>query len=316
MKNLFKILSLIFCFAVITSSIKANQVGTVVPNTYGNLPGTATFLGPLANAPRTYQLLINSNQLTGIVGQYITAIAWRIPVSSTSAWPASETIFSSYDIYLSGSVPPSDRSLTFALNIVGTQTQVRSGGLTVAPDAYPFNEIPNRFGPEIMFNTPYHYTGGHLLVEIRHTGFTGTSRSTDAIGTAIPGYGTDFSACWTGNYTGTAGSQGNFSVVQLTSLVTGIHTEPGIPAEYSLKQNYPNPFNPATTINFAVPTNQFVTLKVFDKLGREIATLVNEMKTAGNHYVNFFADDLASGIYFYKIQAGDFTETKKMMLIK
>jgi hypothetical protein len=317
MKNLFKMFSLLFCFTLLFSNNSfANNAVNVVPTAYANTPGTASFLGPLANAPRTYQLLINSNQLTGLVGQYLTALTWRIPTSSTSAWPAAETIFSNYDIYLSLSVPPSDRSLTFALNVAGPQTQVRTGGLTIAPNAFPFNEIPNRFGPEIIFNTPYLYTGGHLLVEIRHTGFTGTSRSVDAIGTGVSGYGTDFSACWTGNYTGTAGSQGNFSVVQLTTVLTGIGNDPVIVNDFSLKQNYPNPFNPNTLISYAIPTNEFVTLKVYDKLGREIRTLVSEMKSAGTHHVNFLADDLASGIYFYKIQAGNFTDTKKMMLIK
>lgn len=317
MKNFFKIFLLVFCFTVVVSNYTfANDaLGAVVPNAYAGTPGNLTFLGPLAT-PRTCQLLINSNQLTGIVGQYLTSIAWRIPTSATSSWPAADASFASYDIYLSQSVPPSERSLTFALNIVGTQTQVRSGGLSVPANSYSYNEIPNRFGPEIMFNTPYLYTGGHLLIEIRHTGVSGSTRSTDAAGTGVPGYGTDFSGCWQSSYTATSGLQANFSIVQLNTVLTGIGNDPAVIADYSLKQNYPNPFNPNTIINFAIPTNKFVTLKVFDKLGREIRTLVSEFKNAGTYSVNFLADDLASGIYFYKIQAGNFTETKKMILVK
>jgi hypothetical protein len=312
MKNLFKIFSLIFCFSIATFnySFANDNPLSVVPTNYAGTPGNLTFLGPLAT-PRTCQLLINSNQLTGLVGQYLTAIAWRIPTSATSAWPAADASFTSYDIYLSQSVPPSERSLTFALNIVGTQTQVRSGGLSIPANSYSFNEIPNRFGPEIMF-----YTGGHLLIEIRHTGVSGSTRSTDAAGTGVPGYGTDFSGCWQSSYTATTGLQANFSIVQLSTVLTGIGNDPTIVNDYSLKQNYPNPFNPNTLISFSIPANEFVTLKVYDKLGREVATLVNEFKNAGNYSVNFLSENLASGIYFYKIQSGNFTETKKMMLIK
>ena len=80
--------------------------------------------------------------------------------------------------------------------------------------------------------------------------------------------------------------------------------------------NYPNPFNPTTTIRFSVPTSEFVTLKVYDVLGNEVALLVNEQKSAGSYEVEFSASGLSSGIYFYKIQSGSFVETKKMLLLK
>ncbi|OQY75456.1 MAG: hypothetical protein B6D44_01255 [Ignavibacteriales bacterium UTCHB2] len=86
--------------------------------------------------------------------------------------------------------------------------------------------------------------------------------------------------------------------------------------EYSLEQNYPNPFNPNTTIKFQIPKDGFVTLKVYDILGNELATLINEEKTIGNYEVNFDASKLASGVYIYKIQAGEFVSSKKMLLLK
>ena len=89
-----------------------------------------------------------------------------------------------------------------------------------------------------------------------------------------------------------------------------------IPASFSLAQNYPNPFNPVTTIKYSIAQNNPVTLKVFDILGREVVTLVNEEKPAGNYEVEFNASGFASGIYFYSIKAGGFVETKKMILIK
>ncbi|MCW8803518.1 MAG: T9SS type A sorting domain-containing protein, partial [Ignavibacteriaceae bacterium] len=81
-------------------------------------------------------------------------------------------------------------------------------------------------------------------------------------------------------------------------------------------QNYPNPFNPSTTISFQVPVESNVSLKVYDMLGNEVATLVNETKTAGEYDIDFNAATIASGIYFYRLQAGDFVETKRMMLMK
>ncbi len=88
------------------------------------------------------------------------------------------------------------------------------------------------------------------------------------------------------------------------------------PTTFELAQNYPNPFNPATTINYQLPTNALVTLKVYDVIGREVATLVNARQEAGRYTVNFNASTLASGVYFYRLQAGSFVETKKMMLVK
>ena len=89
-----------------------------------------------------------------------------------------------------------------------------------------------------------------------------------------------------------------------------------IPDKFELAQNYPNPFNPKTTIQFSIPQRSRVILKVYDILGNELATLVNEEKNKGVYSVNFDASQLASGLYLYRIQAGSFVETKKMILIK
>ena len=89
-----------------------------------------------------------------------------------------------------------------------------------------------------------------------------------------------------------------------------------IPIKFRLSQNYPNPFNPSTSIQYAVSSRQFVSLKVYDVLGNEVATLVNEEKPAGSYKVEFDGTDLTSGIYFYKLQARIFAETKKMILLK
>lgn len=105
--------------------------------------------------------------------------------------------------------------------------------------------------------------------------------------------------------------------IQVTyqTLVGGIETIE-IPNYYSLAQNYPNPFNPSTSIKFSVPKPTNVTLKVFDVLGKEVAVLVNEMKQPGFHTVDFNGTNLSSGIYFYRIDAGEFTSVKRMVLVK
>jgi hypothetical protein len=87
-----------------------------------------------------------------------------------------------------------------------------------------------------------------------------------------------------------------------------------IPTVFSISQNYPNPFNPSTIISYAVPRSANVSLRVFNTLGQEVASLVNELKEAGYHRVTWNAN-VPSGIYFYRLQAGEFTETKKMILL-
>jgi hypothetical protein len=88
------------------------------------------------------------------------------------------------------------------------------------------------------------------------------------------------------------------------------------PNEFILSQNFPNPFNPNTTINFSVPKQSNVTIKVYNILGKEILTLVNETKPQGNYKVEFNADNLSSGVYFYRMKTNEFTQTKKMLLVK
>ena len=98
--------------------------------------------------------------------------------------------------------------------------------------------------------------------------------------------------------------------------ITSVIQESGIPTIFDLSQNYPNPFNPTTTINYSVPKSGFVKIKIFDVLGHEVETLVNENKLIGNYSVQFNASKLISGVYFYRMEAGGFVQTKKLILIK
>ncbi len=95
-----------------------------------------------------------------------------------------------------------------------------------------------------------------------------------------------------------------------------IRVEINIPLEFSLSQNYPNPFNPVTTIKYSIAAPVQVTLKIFNAIGEEVAVLINETKNPGSYSIDFNADQFSSGVYFYKLEAGEFTSIKKLMLIK
>ena len=102
----------------------------------------------------------------------------------------------------------------------------------------------------------------------------------------------------------------------LLTDVTPVEKIESITTTYSLSQNYPNPFNPVTSIQYTISSRQFVTIKVYDILGKEVATLANEEKTAGSYEVQFDGSGLRSGIYFYQLKAGNYSATKKMILLR
>ncbi len=112
-----------------------------------------------------------------------------------------------------------------------------------------------------------------------------------------------------------AGDQDIF-IAKLSPGVTGIEEEFALPGSFNLMQNYPNPFNPSTKIEYSIPSESFVELKVYDVLGNEVATLVNEQQQAGVYRADFTADNLPSGMYFARITANEFTQVVKMILLK
>jgi Secretion system C-terminal sorting domain len=120
---------------------------------------------------------------------------------------------------------------------------------------------------------------------------------------------------------GPAGQNSDFIGIDYLRVIgpstVGITTTNGeVPTKYALGQNYPNPFNPSTNINFSLPTSGVAKLTVFDVSGKVVATLLNGEKTAGNYTADFDASRLSSGVYFYRLESGNFTQTKKMLLVK
>ncbi len=113
---------------------------------------------------------------------------------------------------------------------------------------------------------------------------------------------------WTSNWT--QFNPENYDIIGITQLSSVV------PDKFILEQNYPNPFNPSTSINYQLRSSNFVSLKVFDIMGKEVATLVNQKQNAGSYSVDFNAGNLSSGIYYYSLETDGFTETKKMMLLK
>ena len=129
-------------------------------------------------------------------------------------------------------------------------------------------------------------------------------------GTPIPGIDMDFDGDTRNAITPDIGAD------EFDGIVVGIEEETALPNEFALEQNYPNPFNPSTKIKYSIPQTSQVQIKVFDVLGNEIETLVNDEKQAGTYELTWSAANLPSGVYFYQLRAGNFVGTKKMILLK
>ena len=143
--------------------------------------------------------------------------------------------------------------------------------------------------------------------------YNGSGNGSDyAFFVAVDGLG---NVCVTGQSHG-ENSDYDFTTIKYSTITKIQNISNTIPHQFFLSQNYPNPLNPSTTINYEIPFNGKVSLKIFEITGKEVATLVNEEKTVGYYSVNFNASGLSSGIFYYTLQANNFRATKKMMIIK
>ncbi|MFZ4591062.1 MAG: T9SS type A sorting domain-containing protein, partial [Ignavibacteria bacterium] len=179
--------------------------------------------------------------------------------------------------------------------------------------------VPGTGTQNITMTNPYLWNGtSNLIIEICYDNAAYTSYSTVASTAAAGmtwGYYTDNSTGCTMVGGAVQASRPNVCFTFTSGVgVNPIGTE--LPKVYSLSQNYPNPFNPVTKINFALPKQGLVTLKIYDVLGREVRTLVNEVKSVGTYSVDFNASEFSSGVYFYKLESEGFSDIKRMMLIK
>ena len=197
---------------------------------------------------------------------------------------------------------------------------------------YVKNTIPDQtaiqdsmFSYQIPDSTFFDDDGNHTLTytaTIRSVGgqsFSPTWCSFDSLTRTISGIPSDEASSYkvtvTAKDTAGANVSDEFRLI-IESLTDIENNTQKLPGEFKLNQNYPNPFNPATTIEFDLPLKSFVTLKIFDALGREVATLISQELSVGNHKQLWNAEDLQSGVYFYRIEAGMHYEIKKLLLLK
>jgi hypothetical protein len=195
---------------------------TTIPNQYDLVPASAsglnTFIRDTGN-PRTGQVLIHANQLTGAVGQNITGIAFRLFTGATAPFPATPATWADYTIRVGPGVAFGSQTTTFATNFSAPPTIVRTGPLTLPAGALSATGSPKPFGPFITFTTPFLYSGGNLLIEIRHPGSNivnnAASDFLEVATTLDPGFNVQF---WSATATGAAATTGaiaNFTVVRL-----------------------------------------------------------------------------------------------------
>jgi hypothetical protein len=164
-----------------------------------------------------------------------------------------------------------------------------------------------------------HYSAGVRLVKISNPA---SPQEVAWYDTYPTNNSSNYNGCW-GVYLLPSGKiiasdrQTGLYVLRTSVPLTGITNENGTPVSFELKQNYPNPFNPSTTIEYNLSKASYVTIRVYDVLGRQVGLLADEYKQAGSHQVNYDASRLSSGVYYYKLATDNgFSETKKMILTK
>ncbi|MBN2570824.1 MAG: T9SS type A sorting domain-containing protein [Ignavibacteriales bacterium] len=242
-----------------------------------------------------------ANGLTKFVfseNQYITKIGTYAQASNTQI---SVEIYDNFN----------GTTVSTLLGSIGTQT-------VTYPGFYTFNlstPISVSNGSDVFvkitYNTPSYYYP--CPVEYYVSGYSNPTIETGKCWLSYDGT----SGSWTALGGGTAYSYDNCAKLYAVTSLTDIDEQGNnIPNKFRLEQNYPNPFNPTTTINYSVPENSMVKIKVYDVLGKEIETLVNSEHSVGNYSVEFDASNLTSGIYFYKLITENYIETKKMILMK
>jgi len=207
------------CFtALLVCTARAD---VVVPNSAAAAEADGTFaLTSTGATGRTYQFTIDAGQLSGLVGQQILGLQWRLNGASTAAWPPANTTYASWDVFMGPGVDPSAMSNTFASNFTAAPTQVRSGPYAVTAGSFPAGGSPNPFGPALNFTTPFLYTGGDLAIEMRFAQQVGSTIQSPfdgvlASGGPANGWGVDFSSRFATGSTAVTGANANFVVTNL-----------------------------------------------------------------------------------------------------
>ncbi|MEZ4821420.1 MAG: T9SS type A sorting domain-containing protein [Ignavibacteria bacterium] len=235
---------------------------------------------------------------------------------------ASNLIQIGFDVISTDPGPMNNFSVKFQnTSITSLSGFVTSGWTTCfSPSSYT---VPGSGWQNIVLTQPFEYTGGNLLVEICYdnSSYTqySTVKSTPASGMYWGRYGdlSSASGCETNSWTSSTSPPGRANTRLTFSPLTSISGNNNIlPGSFELRQNYPNPFNPVTKIRYSVPKNEFVSIKIYDMLGKETATLVSKTVEAGEYIYDFDGSSLSSGSYICRMNAGEFKKEILMVLLK
>jgi len=284
---------------ILSSNLKAQGSFQILP---GITNEDGAFLGPYANAPRRFQILIAHAPISLMVNKYITSISFSLQGSYTNAWPLTDTAFGSYEIYLSKGVTPPNMQMNFAANIVGTQTMVKSGNLMISAGSVPAGNSSNPYAYTLVFDTPYLYTGGNLVIEIRHTGHNNPVdvpvRTLDTNTTVNTTY---FSGCWQQN---NGITKFNFPFIRLNAVnnleslgVKSVTIDDGFSV-------YPNPVKDHLNVK---GDKEITEINVFNAAGQKILSQKNTVNS-----LKLGTSSLSKGVYILQIidKEGNCTSTK------
>ena len=307
-KLFFLVVLIVFNCSILSAQQASPQTDTfdvqkVVPNNYETTNGINAFLGPYANTQITYQLIIAASQLTDLVGKNLVSISFRSTFNANTTWPEAEATFINYDIYLGQAVHPANRTLFFAQNAIGLISLVRSGNLVVPMNALTIGANPNSFSYDLSFSTPYFYSGGNLLVEIRHFGTPAFARRVDSVNPQTPGYGTLFSACWYPSNTTSINSafEDNFSIVNFKA-VNLLNTS-------DFNKNDIKIFPNAVSENLTIESNTTISrVKFFNLVGQLILA-----KELNQKICKLDLSQFAKGTYLLSVENEFGSVTKKVI---
>lgn len=281
---------------MLSSNVKAQSSFITLPGLNGE---DGAFQGPYANVPRRFQMLIAHAPISLMTNKYISSISFRLQDSHTNSWPLSDTTFGSYEIYLSKGVTPPNMQMNFAANITGSQTMVRSGSLTIPTGSVPGGNSSNPHAYTFVFDTPYLYTGGNLVIEIGHTGSnSSTSVPSKAIYTNSTAYGTYLSACW---QLDTGITVANFSYIRINAVESLGVKSVTIDNDFSV---YPNPVKDNLYVKAGKEITEF---HIFNSAGQKVLSQKNKTKIP-----QLNSSSLSKGTYILHMidKEGNSTSTK------
>jgi len=303
--KLFTLLTVIF------TGLAFSQSHTVVPIALENDYGGYNAYNMLGYIDISTQWVYHENQLTSMVGKELTGFAFRLPqFGYNNSQPTVDLDYENFDIYISEGVSPSDFTGNFAGNVVGAQTQVRSGTLKIMPNTFPFSNpsTPPDFGQVITFDTPYTYNGGHLLVEVRQKPIMGLAKiNTDVIPAGNPLSGSVANGIYKGIYQNPhiQGSSTGLGYVPIIRF-TYVDGQAASRSDFDVFgfSYYPNPVTDILTFSSNQPIESVI---ISNMLGQEVKANLSLDKT------NLDMSNLPSGNYLVKVTIEGGSKTIKVM---